>query len=150
MADRPTPPDPFARQPSQQTHADKQSLSEALSSFKPTPIAEVSPPMVPLSNIAPDTGRGGRPRRRGDPETRTKAINFRMKPREQAELNALCRSGEAGFRPKHRNRCLPRTEPLRFSLFSAKPQHEPLQSQLPMALPQSRRALNMPGLRCAR
>jgi hypothetical protein len=90
MGERPTPPDPFARQPIPQTPTDKPSLSEALSSFKPTPIAEVSPPMVPLSNIAPDTGRGGRPRRRGDPETRTKAINFRMKPREQAELNALC------------------------------------------------------------
>jgi hypothetical protein len=90
MGERPTPPDPFARQPNPQTPTDKPSLSEALSSFKPTPIADVASPMVPLSNIAPDTGRGGRPRRRGDPETRTKAINFRMKPREQAELNGLC------------------------------------------------------------
>jgi hypothetical protein len=90
MGERPTPPDPFARQPSPQTPINKPSLSETLSSFKPTPIADTSSAMLPFNNIAPDTGRGGRPRRRGNAETRTKAINFRMKPSEQAELNALC------------------------------------------------------------
>jgi hypothetical protein len=90
MGERPTPPDPFARQSIPQAQTTKPSLGEALSSFKPTPILDAIPPILPPSNIAPDTGRGGRPRRRGDPETRTKAINFRMKPREQAELNALC------------------------------------------------------------
>jgi hypothetical protein len=89
MADRPTPPDPFARKAS--TQDDKPSLSDALSSFAPKPIEDKIPLVMPVLNIAPDTGRGGgRPRRRGDIETRTKAINFRMRPREQAELNTLC------------------------------------------------------------
>lgn len=90
MAERPTPPDPFDRKTSIAGGPNKPSLSEALSSFTPTPITETASPSVPLANIAPETGRGGRPRRRGDLETRTKAINFRMKPREQAALNALC------------------------------------------------------------
>jgi hypothetical protein len=92
MADRPTPPDPFARKQPHQNVSIKPSLSETLSTFSPTPIQDPIPPLVPVANIAPDTGRAGgaRPRRRGDPETRTKAINFRMKPREQDELNALC------------------------------------------------------------
>jgi hypothetical protein len=90
MGERPTPTDPFKKQRGAQVQSEKPSLSEAISAFKPASIAEVSPPMMPLSNIAPDTGRKERPRRRGDPETRTKAINFRMKPSEQAKLNALC------------------------------------------------------------
>jgi hypothetical protein len=65
-------------------------LTDALSSFTPKPIEDAFPAAMPVANIAPDTGRGGRARRRGDSETRTKSINFRMKPREQAELNALC------------------------------------------------------------
>ena len=91
MGDRPTPPDPFARKTTEPTPDLKPSLSDALSSFAPKPIADSITPGMTVANIAPDTGRGGvRPRRRGDQETRTKAINFRMKPREQAELNALC------------------------------------------------------------
>lgn len=90
MAERPTPPDPFARKPEATPAALRPSLSETLSGFSPKPIDEALPQAVPLTSMAPDTGRGGRPRRRGDMETRTKAINFRMKPREQAELNALC------------------------------------------------------------
>lgn len=90
MADRPTPPDPFARKDSTSVTETKASLTDALSSFAPKPISDPLPAAMTVANIAPDTGRGGRPRRRGDVETRTKAINFRMKPREQAELNALC------------------------------------------------------------
>lgn len=91
MAERPSPPDPFARKTSAPVADTKPSLSDALSSFTPKPIADTVPYVVPVASIAPDTGRGGgRPRRRGDIETRTKAINLRMKPREQAELNALC------------------------------------------------------------
>lgn len=91
MGERPTPPDPFARKASGPVSDAKPSLSDALSGFAPKPIADAIPSIVPAASIAPDTGRGGgRPRRRGDHETRTKAINFRMKPREQAELNALC------------------------------------------------------------
>ncbi len=91
MGDRPTPPDPFARKSGAPASAVKPSLSDALSGFAPKPIEDSTPSVMPVANIAPDTGRGGgRPRRRGDQETRTKAINFRMKPREQAELNALC------------------------------------------------------------
>lgn len=88
MGERPTPPDPFAR-----THApaeQRPSLTDTLSAFAPKPIDDGLPAALPVANIAPDTGRGGRPRRRGDLETRTKAINFRMKPSEQAALNALC------------------------------------------------------------
>lgn len=91
MGDRPTPPDPFAKRGSITPAQQKPSLTDALSSFAPKPIEDALPTAMPVSNIAPETGRGGgRPRRRGDQETRTKAINFRMKPREQAELNALC------------------------------------------------------------
>ena len=90
MGDRPTPPDPFARKGTIAPAEQKPSLTDALSSFAPKPIEDSLPTAMPVANIAPDTGRGGRPRRRGDVETRTKAINFRMKPREQAELNALC------------------------------------------------------------
>lgn len=95
MAERPTPPDPFARNPARMETKSQPSpspsLSDSLSGFAPKPIVDNYPAFVPATNIAPDTGRGGgRPRRRGDAETRTKAINFRMKPREQAELNALC------------------------------------------------------------
>lgn len=90
MGDRPTPPDPFARKGTIAPTEQKSSLTDALSSFAPKPIEDSLPTAMPVANIAPDTGRGGRPRRRGDVETRTKAINFRMKPREQAELNALC------------------------------------------------------------
>jgi hypothetical protein len=91
MGDRPTPPDPFARKGAITPEEKKPSLTDALSSFAPKPIEDAFSTAMPVANIAPDTGRGGgRPRRRGDQETRTKAINFRMKPREQAELNALC------------------------------------------------------------
>lgn len=90
MGERPTPPDPFARTAPPASGPVKPSLSETLSAFSPKAIDDDLPQSVPMTNIAPDTGRGGRPRRRGDLETRTKAINFRMKPREQAELNALC------------------------------------------------------------
>ena len=90
MGDRPTPPDPFARKGTIAPEEQKPSLTDALSSFAPKPIEDSLPTAMPVANIAPDTGRGGRPRRRGDVETRTKSINFRMKPREQAELNALC------------------------------------------------------------
>lgn len=90
MGDRPTPPDPFARKEAAPSAGPSTSLTDALSSFAPKPIADPYPAALPMSNIAPDTGRGGRPRRRGDSETRTKTINFRMKPREQAQLNALC------------------------------------------------------------
>ena len=91
MGDRPTPPDPFARKAAPTEPENKPSLSDTLSSFVPKPIEDSMPSIMPVANIAPDTGRGGgRPRRRGDMETRTKAINFRMKPREQAELNTLC------------------------------------------------------------
>jgi hypothetical protein len=87
MTERPTPPDPFARK----APADaKPSLTEALSSFTPKPVDDVIPHLTPIPPNAPDTGRGGRPRRRGDPETRSRTVNFRMKPSEQAELNALC------------------------------------------------------------
>lgn len=90
MGDRPTPPDPFAPKVAVQSAASTPSLADALSSFTAKPISDPYPAAMPVLNIAPDTGRGGRPRRRGDVETRTKTINFRMKPREQAELNALC------------------------------------------------------------
>ena len=90
MGERPTPPDPFARNSAPKPTEAKPSLSDALSGFAPKPIEDLAPATVPVANIAPDTGRGGRPRRRGELETRTKAINFRMKPSEQAELNALC------------------------------------------------------------
>lgn len=90
MGDRPTPPDPFARKGAILPVEEKPSLTAALSAFAPKPIEDELPAAMPVANIAPDTGRAGRPRRRGDVETRTKAINFRMKPREQAELNALC------------------------------------------------------------
>lgn len=90
MNDRPTPPDPFARKIGVSLAGSAPSLSDTLSSFAPKPIEDRYPAALPMSNIAPETGRGGRPRRRGDVETRTKTINFRMKPREQAELNALC------------------------------------------------------------
>jgi hypothetical protein len=91
MSDRPTPPDPFARKATIPAGDIKLSLSDALSGFAPKPIEDRILSAMPVANIAPDTGRGGgRPRRRGDIETRTKAINFRMRPREQAELNALC------------------------------------------------------------
>jgi hypothetical protein len=91
MGERPTPPDPFARKTGAPASEIKPSLSDALSGFAPKPIEDNIPSVMPVANIAPDTGRGGgRARRRGDQETRTKAINFRMKPREQAELNALC------------------------------------------------------------
>lgn len=90
MGDRPTPPDPFARKTGASASEIKPSLSDALSGFAPKPIEDTLPAAVPVANIAPDTGRGGRPRRRGDLETRTKAINFRMKPSEQAALNTLC------------------------------------------------------------
>ncbi|MEQ1514933.1 MAG: hypothetical protein ABL931_00420 [Usitatibacteraceae bacterium] len=65
-------------------------MTDTLSAFAPKPIEDSLPAAVPVAGIAPDTGRGGRPRRRGDIETRTKAINFRMKPSEQNALNALC------------------------------------------------------------
>lgn len=90
MGERPTPPDPFARNPAPKPADSKPSLTDTLSAFAPRPIEDTLPSAVPVANIAPDTGRGGRPRRRGDIETRTKAINFRMKPSEQAALNALC------------------------------------------------------------
>lgn len=90
MGDRPNPPDPFARKGAMPPTEQKPSLTAALSSFAPKTIEDDLPAAIPVANIAPETGRGGRPRRRGDIETRTKAINFRMKPREQAELNALC------------------------------------------------------------
>jgi hypothetical protein len=86
MGERPTPPDNNAVPLAGSTP----SLTDALSSFAPKPIEDPYPTALPVSNIAPETGRGGRPRRRGDIETRTKTINFRMKPREQTELNALC------------------------------------------------------------
>lgn len=91
MGERPTPPDPFARKGTITPAEFKPSLTDALSSFAPKPIEDSLPTQMLVANIAPDTGRGGgRARRRGNQETRTKAINFRMKPREQAELNALC------------------------------------------------------------
>lgn len=91
MGERPSPPDPFGPKPTVATPNAKPSLTEALSGFAPKPITDAIPSAVPVTSIAPDTGRGGgRPRRRGALETRTKAINFRMKPSEQAELNALC------------------------------------------------------------
>jgi hypothetical protein len=90
MNDRPTPPDPFARKAAPTAAVPKASLSDALSSFAPKPIDDVTPQMASILPNAPDTGRGVRPRRRGDPETRSKTVNFRMKPSEQAELNALC------------------------------------------------------------
>jgi hypothetical protein len=90
MSDRPTPPDPFARKAPVAPEPQKPSLTEALSSFAPRPIDAAIPQLTPVVPNAPDTGRGGRPRRRGDPETRSKTVNFRMKPSEQARLNALC------------------------------------------------------------
>lgn len=90
MNDRPTPPDPFARKAAPAEATSRASLSDALSSFTPKPIDNFTPQMASVLPNAPDTGRGNRPRRRGDPETRSKTVNFRMKPSEQAELNALC------------------------------------------------------------
>jgi hypothetical protein len=92
MDTRPTPPDPFASKAAPASASPKPSLADALSAFVPKPIDDVIPQMRPVIYNAPDTGRGGRPKRRGDPETRSKSINFRMKPREQDELNALCDS----------------------------------------------------------
>jgi len=69
MGDRPTPPDPFARKAVAPIQDDKPSLSDALSGFAPKPIEDHIPSVMPVANIAPDTGRGGgRPRRRGDIE----------------------------------------------------------------------------------
>jgi hypothetical protein len=90
MNDRPTPPDPFARKASAIAEPTKSSLSEALSAFTPKPIDTAIPLLTSFIPNAPDTGRAGRPRRRGDPETRSRTVNFRMKPSEQAQLNALC------------------------------------------------------------
>ncbi len=99
MGDRPTPPDPFARKGTIAPAEQKPSLTDALSSFAPKPIEDSLPTAMPVANIAPDTGRGGRPRRRGDVETRTKAINFRMKPREElpppdADIQRRAESGK--------------------------------------------------------
>jgi hypothetical protein len=90
MNDRPTPPDPFVRKAPVAAEPVKPSLSETLSAFTPQPIDAVIPQLTPIISNAPDTGRGARPRRRGDPETRSRTVNFRMKPSEQAQLNALC------------------------------------------------------------
>jgi len=90
MVERPAPPDPFARKTSSGAVSVSGPLSETLSQFTPKPLRDAIPDLRPIGNIAPDTGTGGRARRRGDPETRSKSINFRMKPREQAALNALC------------------------------------------------------------
>ena len=90
MNERPTPPDPFARKSTVAAATPKPSLTDALSSFAPKPIDDIAVPIAPVTLNAPDTGRGVRPRRRGDPETRSRTVNFRMKPSEQAELNALC------------------------------------------------------------
>lgn len=90
MTERPTPPDPFARKTMAAQTAPKPSLSDALSAFSPKPIDDITAEVVAVRPNAPDTGWNGRARRRGDPETRSKTVNFRMKPSEQAELNALC------------------------------------------------------------
>lgn len=90
MAERPTPPDPFARKAHSTSGSPSEGLSKTLSQFTPKPIRDEIPEVRPVGNVAPETGTGGRPRRRGDPETRSKSINFRMKPREQAALNAVC------------------------------------------------------------
>lgn len=90
MNDRPTPPDPFAPKTPVVAAATNASLSDALSSFTPKPIDDFHPQIGRVIPNAPDTGRVVRPRRRGNPETRSKTVNFRMKPSEQAELNALC------------------------------------------------------------
>jgi hypothetical protein len=90
MSNRPTPPDPFARKIAPTEQNEPASLAETLSTFTPKPVDDVIAHVRPVSTSAPDTGRAGRSRRRGDPETRTKSINFRMRPREQDELNALC------------------------------------------------------------
>jgi hypothetical protein len=92
MDKRPTPPDPFASKTTPNPTAEKPTLAETLSAFTAKPIDDLMPQIRPKSHNAPDSGRGGRLKRRGDPETRSKSVNFRMKPREQDELNALCDS----------------------------------------------------------
>ncbi len=92
MDNRPTPPDPFARKATPNPTGERPTLAEALSAFTAKPIDDVVPQLRSIAHNAPDTGRAGRLRRRGDPETRSKSVNFRMKPREQDELNALCDS----------------------------------------------------------
>jgi hypothetical protein len=92
MDNRPTPPDPFARKATPSPMPERPSLAETLSAFATKPIDDVAPQLRAITHNAPDSGTGGRPKRRGDPETRSKSVNFRMKPREQDELNALCDS----------------------------------------------------------
>ena len=90
MDNRPTPPDPFAPKATPNLTAERPSLAETLSTFVTKPIDDEVPQIRAITHNAPDSGRGGRLKRRGDPETRSKSVNFRMKPREQDELNALC------------------------------------------------------------
>jgi hypothetical protein len=92
MDNRPTPPDPFALTATPNPKVETRSLAETLSAFTTRLIDDEVPQLRPITHNAPDLGRAGRLKRRGDPETRSKSVNFRMKPREQDELNALCDS----------------------------------------------------------
>lgn len=90
-AKKPAPIDPFARSPEPPAHVEASvpDMSAVLAGFSPRDI-EIEPAAAPMARPnAPDTGSGRR-KRRGERETRSQTMNFRLTPTEQYKLNALC------------------------------------------------------------
>lgn len=86
---KPEPIDPFARAPEPQATAPARDIAETLAAFTPR-VIDIDPPPAPIARPnAPDTG-SGRKRRRGERETRSQTMNFRLTATEQYRLNALC------------------------------------------------------------